>query len=60
MSVTRARFIFPEGELENMLECTTLKRRSCELHNFLFQSSINYSGLVVISLNIEGLILKQE
>lgn len=57
-SVTRARFRFPEGELENMLEHTTLKPRSCQLHHFFFQSNTNYSGLVVISPNTEGIILR--
>lgn len=58
--VTRARLIFPRGKLEKMPEHTTLKRRSCQLHWFLFQSSINYSGLVAISFNTEGIVLRRE
>jgi len=58
--VIRARLIFPGEKLEKMPEHTTLKRRSCQLHRILFQSSIYYSGLVAISFDTERIILRKE
>lgn len=56
----QAKLIFPGEKLEKTPKHATLKHRNCQPHRFLFQSSINYSGLIAISFNTEGIMLRKE